>query len=217
MARQPRPGQGDLTLLDPLLRCSAFVVKARHILGPLIQVGHDKPYAWEKFVAIPLHLGRHPRGPIAILGIHLDSRRFHQSRKKVWRFRREFAVDARISSDKSRQSRIVLNVVFSIVSFHYSVSGSPISSQWPATPKATGSSSSSKSSTGPIRRPLTSTWRGFDVQKGGTISPGFRSLVFEPYRGSKFWHCGTEVTKISHGPDRRTDDEPFWFGFAKCQ
>jgi hypothetical protein len=60
---------GDFAFLDPLLGGPPLVVKAHHILGPPIQVGHDETDAREKFVLMPLHLRHHPSGLIPAPGL----------------------------------------------------------------------------------------------------------------------------------------------------
>ena len=62
MTRQPRPGQRNFPLLDPLLGGSSLVVKVHHILGPPIQVGYDEPHARDKVGRNATRLSPPPAG-----------------------------------------------------------------------------------------------------------------------------------------------------------
>ena len=53
---QPRPVQGILALLDPLLGRTASVVEMDHALVPGAHVGHDKPDSRKKLTLMPFDL-----------------------------------------------------------------------------------------------------------------------------------------------------------------
>jgi hypothetical protein len=55
-ARQPRPLDCTLVLLDPLLRCAALVVEDDNALGRTRQVGDDKADARVQLARMPLDL-----------------------------------------------------------------------------------------------------------------------------------------------------------------
>src|SRR6516165_2606212 len=59
-ARQPRPLDRALALLDPLLACPALVVEDNNALGRAAQVRHDEADARIEFARMPLDLGDDP-------------------------------------------------------------------------------------------------------------------------------------------------------------
>ena len=56
-AREFGPLDGVRAFLDPLPRRTAAVVEPNHVLGPLVQVGHDELHARKQVPLMPLHLG----------------------------------------------------------------------------------------------------------------------------------------------------------------
>ena len=64
LAGQPRPVQGILAFLDPLLGPAATVVKVNHPLGSCAPVGQDETDSRKEFAAMPLDLGNHPTRPV---------------------------------------------------------------------------------------------------------------------------------------------------------
>src|SRR5262249_43466370 len=59
-ARQPRPLDRALALLDPLLARAALVVESNDALGRAAHVRHDEADAGIKFSGMPLDLGDNP-------------------------------------------------------------------------------------------------------------------------------------------------------------
>ena len=57
LAGQPRPVQGILAFLDPLLGGAAPVVKVNHPLGLCAHIGHDETDSRKEFVAPQCSLG----------------------------------------------------------------------------------------------------------------------------------------------------------------
>ena len=69
LAGQPRPVQGILAFLDPLLGPAATVVKVNHPLGSCAPVGQDETDSRKEFAAMPLDLGNHPTRPVPTGGL----------------------------------------------------------------------------------------------------------------------------------------------------
>ena len=59
LARQPRPVQGVLALLDPLLSRASAVLKMHHSFGSGTHVGHHKTDPRKQLTLMPLQLGNH--------------------------------------------------------------------------------------------------------------------------------------------------------------
>jgi hypothetical protein len=58
-ARQPRPFDRRLALLDPLLRRAALIVEGDDALGGTPEVGDDEADAGIELAGMPFHLGDH--------------------------------------------------------------------------------------------------------------------------------------------------------------
>ena len=57
MTRKPRPVQGVLTFLNPLLRCASLVIELDHIAGFPTEIRDYEVDSWKKLSRMPFDLG----------------------------------------------------------------------------------------------------------------------------------------------------------------